>query len=186
MVAAVRQEYWKAREMTKNSAHMLAAVFSEREHADVILNMLESMHRAGTVALVDAAMVTKDEQGKLQIEETHDLTAKKGARRGAIIMGSMAVLFPPTIIASAVAGGALGALAGKLRDSGIKTKQLREIAEQLEPDQALIVVLAKDDSLAKVQSALGSYGGQLIVVAIDEEALIELQKAAVIKAGTEG
>jgi uncharacterized membrane protein len=101
-------------------------------------------------------------------------------------MGSMAVLFPPTIIASAVAGGALGALAGKLRDSGIKTKQLREIAEQLEPDQTLIVVLAKDGSLAKVQSALGSYGGQLIVVAIDEEALIELQKAAVIKAGTEG
>src|SRR5688500_20315533 len=102
-MVAVRQDNGRAQVMSK-SAHMLAAVFPDREHGQVILNMLESMHRAGTVRLVDAALVTKDDQGKLQIEETHELTTKKGARRGAVIMGSMAILFPPTIIASSVVG----------------------------------------------------------------------------------
>jgi uncharacterized membrane protein len=165
---------------------MLAAVFPDREHGEVILNMLDSMHRAGTVKLVDTAMVTKDDQGKLQIEETKELTTKKGARRGAVIMGSMAILFPPTIIASSVVGGAIGAVAGRLRDSGIKNKQMREIAEQLEPGQAVVVALAEDGSEARVQAALQGYEGHLVILAIDEEALIELQKAAVMKAATEG
>jgi uncharacterized membrane protein len=168
------------------SAHMLAAIFPDREHAKVILDMLESMHYAHRVKLVDAALVTKDDQGKLQIEETKELTTRKGARRGAVIMGSMAILFPPTIIASAVAGGVIGAVAGRLRDSGIKNKQMRELAERLQPGEAIVVALAEDESVLRVQSALEGYEGQLVIAEIDEEAMIELHKAAVMKAGTEG
>ena len=60
--------------------------FPDREHAKVILDMLERMHHAHRVKLVDAALVTKDDQGKLQIEETKELTTRKGARRGAVII----------------------------------------------------------------------------------------------------
>jgi uncharacterized membrane protein len=165
-------------------AHLVAAVYPDQEHAQVILEMLERMHRALTISLVDSALVTKDDQGKLHVQETKELTTKKGARRGAIIMGSLAVLFPPTIIASAIAGGAIGAIAGKLRDSGIKNKQLHELAERLEPGKAIVVALAEDDSLAKVQSALGDYEGELVVAPIDEQTLIEINKAAVMTAGS--
>src|SRR5215211_1670325 len=156
---------------SSKSAHLLASVYPDREHAQVILDMLESMHRANTVRLVDAALVTKDDQGKLQVHETKELTARKGARRGAIIMGSMAILFPPTILASAVAGGAIGAVAGGLRDSGIKNKQMRELAERLEPGKAVVVALAEESSVARVQSALEGYEGELLIAEIDEEAL---------------
>jgi len=172
--------------MRHKAAHVVAAVFPDRDHAQVILQMLESMHRAGTVDLVDAAMLTKDDQGILQIEETKELTTRKGARRGAIILGSMATLFPPSIIAAAVVGGAAGAVAGKLRDSGIKNKQLHEIAGKLEPGRTIVVALAEDASLAKVQSSLHGYEGQLVIAPIDEEALIEFQKSSMIKAGSEG
>ncbi|HKG24610.1 MAG TPA: DUF1269 domain-containing protein [Thermomicrobiales bacterium] len=165
-------------------AHLVAAVYPDREHAQDILDMLERMHHALTISLVDAALVTKDDQGKLQVHETKELTTRKGARRGAIIMGSLAVLFPPTIIASAIAGGAFGAIAGKLRDSGIKNKQLRELAERLEPGKAIVVALAEDDSLARVQSSLGDHEGELVVAPIDAETLIEINKAAVMKAGS--
>src|SRR5215210_4314645 len=90
-------EHERAR-MMSTSAHLLAAIYPDREHAQVILDMLESMHRADTVTLVDSALITKDDKGKLQTQETKELTTRKGARRGAIIMGSLGLLFPPTII----------------------------------------------------------------------------------------
>ena len=52
--------------MMSTSAHLLAAIYPDREHAQVILDMLESMHRADTVTLVDAALITKDDQGKFR------------------------------------------------------------------------------------------------------------------------
>jgi len=169
--------------MMSTSAHLLAAIYPDQEHAQVILDMLERMHRADTITLVDSALITKNDKGKLQTQETKELTTKKGARRGAIIMGSLGLLFPPTIIAAAVTGGAIGAIAGKLRDSGIKNKQLRELAERLEPGKAIVVALAADDSLASVQTALAGYEGELVVAAIDEETLTEFHRAAAMKYG---
>jgi uncharacterized membrane protein len=166
------------------SAHFLAAVYPDREHALVILGMLERMRHAGTIKLVDATLVTKDEEGKLQIEETTELTTGKGARRGAIIMGSIAIFFPPSVIASAIAGGTVGALAGRLHDSGVKSKQLQELAEGLDPGKAIVAALAEDASVPKVQSALEGYEGTLVIAAIDEATMIELKKEAFMKTGT--
>ena len=41
------------------------------------------MLTAGRIKLVDAAMVSKNSEGKLQVEETEEFTTRKGARRGA-------------------------------------------------------------------------------------------------------
>src|SRR3954463_8812453 len=95
------------------TATLLAAVYPDHEHAKVILDMFSRMNRAGTIRVIDSALVTKDAQGKLVVEETKELTTRKGARRGAIIMGSLGLLFPPSLIASAVAAGVLGALSGR-------------------------------------------------------------------------
>jgi len=167
------------------SAHLLAAIFPNREHAQVILDMLEKMNHAYTIRLVDAALVTKNYEGKLEIHETKELTAKKGARRGAVIMGSFAILFPPTIIASAIVGGAIGAVAGRLHDSGLKSKQLHKLAEDLEPGQAIVIVLAEDGSEARVQSALEGYDGKVVIAAIDEQTLNDLHKAAAMNKGSD-
>src|SRR6187402_360484 len=95
------------------SVKLVAAVFPDREHAETILDMLERMHKAVTITIHDASLVTKDDKGKLKIEETHELTTGKGARRGAIIAGALGVIFPPAFLASAISGGLIGAIAGK-------------------------------------------------------------------------
>jgi uncharacterized membrane protein len=58
--------------------------------------------------LDSAAVVTKNGEGKVHVNETHEVTTKKGATRGAI-------------------GGAWG----KPRDTGIKTGDMKKIAENL-------------------------------------------------------
>src|SRR3954451_3780236 len=107
--------------MSDKQLELLAAVYADEERAQTICDMLEQMHRATTITMEDAVYVTKGADGKLQIHETREVTTGKGAKRGAIAAGLFAVVFPPSLIVSAIAGGAVGALWGKLRDTGLKT-----------------------------------------------------------------
>ena len=167
------------------TVHVLAAVYPDREHAKVILDMLHEMHRAVRITLVDAALITADEHGKIKVEETEELTVRKGARRGAIIAGVLGLIYPPSLIVSIVAGGGIGALAGRLRDTGIKTDRLEEVANQLTPGKAAIVALADEASTLKVQEALAGYEGTLVIEAFDEQTVKELETAEELHRGSE-
>jgi uncharacterized membrane protein len=151
------------------SVQMLAAVYPDRAHAEVILDMLERMHHANTITLLDAALVTKDDQGKITTEETKELTTRKGAKRGALIAGAFGLIFPPSLIGSVIAGGAIGALAGRFRDTGIKNDQMHELADRLDSGKAALIALAEGDSVMKVKQALVGYEGTLVNEVIDEE-----------------
>jgi uncharacterized membrane protein len=166
------------------SSHLMAAVYPDRDHAQTILDMLERMHRAVTITLTDAALVTKDDEGKIRVEETKDLTTRKGARRGALIAGTFGLIFPPSLIVSAFAGGAIGAVAARFHDSGIKNKEMHELADRLEPGKAAVIVLAAEDSVELVQDSLSEYEGTLVITAIDEETLDALDKEHAMQAGS--
>jgi len=124
--------------------------------------MLQGMHRATKITLVDAAILTKDADGKLHVTETHEVSGKQGAKRGAIAAGIFGVIFPPSLIASAVVGGAAGAAWGKLRDTGIKSSSIKELGEELEPGKAAVVTLVEQESVPAVELALQGYDGQLV------------------------
>ena len=151
------------------SVHLMAGVYADRERAKVILDMLESMHREGTITLVDAAMLTKNEKGKLEVEETAELTGREGATRGAIILGVVGLIYPPSLIATVIAGGGIGALAGKLRDTGIKKGQMRDIAAKLDGDQAAVMALAESASVLAIEQSLKGYEGELLTQELGPE-----------------
>ncbi len=151
------------------SVHLMAGVYADRERAKVILDMLESMHREGTITLVDAAMLTKNEKGKLEVEETAELTGRDGARRGAVILGIVGLIYPPSLIATVIAGGGIGALAGKLRDTGIKKGQMRDIAAKLDGDQAAVMALSESASVLAIEQSLKGYEGELLTQELGPE-----------------
>jgi uncharacterized membrane protein len=158
------------------SVKLIAAVFPDREHAETIFDMLERMHKAVTITIHDVALVTKDDKGKLKIEQTHELTTGKGARRGAIIAGALGVIFPPAFLASALTGGLIGAIAGRFRDTGIKTDAMKDLADRLDGGKAAVFVIVDEENVLPVQNALSSYEGELAIIVIDEETMAELNK----------
>lgn len=163
--------------MSAKKGELLAAVYPNEEHAKTTLDMLESMHRAVTITLIDAAMVTKDADGKVHVKETAELTTRKGATRGAVIAGVFGLIFPPSLIASVLAGGAVGAIAGKLRDTGIKSAQITDIANQIEPGKAAVIALTEGEFGPQVQQALTGYEGTLLIQAVSEEDLKKIYEA---------
>jgi uncharacterized membrane protein len=168
--------------MSDKQLELLAAVYADMDRAQVICDMLEQMHKATTITLDDAAIVTKGSDGKLQIHETREVTTAKGANRGAIAAGLFGLVFPPSLIVSAVAGGAVGALWGKLRDTGLKTKSIKELGDTLEPGKAAVVALVDQASVAATEKALQGYDGELIRQSFTAKETAEVQAAA---SGTE-
>jgi len=168
-----------AHEMSETkSVQLLAAVYPDEEHAKTTIDMLHDMHRAANIDLVDSAMITKDAEGKIKVHETKELTTAKGARRGAIIAGVVGLIYPPSLIGSALVGGVIGAVAGRIRDTGIKNPQLKEIADKLEPGKAAVIALVAEESTLAAQNALAGYEGTLVIQALDEATVKELYKAA--------
>jgi uncharacterized membrane protein len=79
-----------------------------------------------------------------------------GAGRGALIGGAIGILGGPLGI---IAGGSIGALAAKLRDSGFKNDQLEQLGTSLGPGHSAVVVeIASDavDTAKALAKALGS------------------------------
>jgi uncharacterized membrane protein len=121
---------------------------------------------------------TQDESREITIHETKASTARKRARRGAVITGVRGLIDPPRLIGAVLGGGAVGAPAGRARDTGDKHPQLQEMAERLGPGRAAIIALADDAAAARAQNALGRYEGRLIIRALEEETPTALSLAA--------
>ena len=91
------------------------------------------------------------------IEETADPSGKTWAKRGAIAGGVVGLIFPPSIVVSALVGGGAGGLWGKIRDKGFKDEDLKEIANSLPPGSSAIIAVAEDRMLEQFERALGGY-----------------------------
>jgi uncharacterized membrane protein len=166
--------------MSSKELQLLAAVYLDQERASTILDMLEQMHKAHTITVVDLASVSKGEDGKLNVLETREVSAKKGAKRGAIAAGIFGLIFPPSLIVSVIAGGAAGAAWGKLRDTGIKSSSIEELGQKLEPGKAAVVALVDQESVSATERALQGYDGELLrhSFSANESAQIEAAAAA--------
>jgi uncharacterized membrane protein len=141
---------------------IVAAAYPDREHADTILNMLQQMHRASTITLADAALITKDQQGKIKVEETREVTTRKGARRGALIAGCLGIIYPPSLIASVLVGGGIGAFLGKLRDTGIKSRDMKEIAGSMTPGELVVITLSEPQSTPAIARAMQGWDARFL------------------------
>jgi uncharacterized membrane protein len=159
-----------------DSANLIAAIYPDREHADTIYDMLERMHKGLTITVKDAAFVTKGDGGKLEIHETRELTAAKGAVRGALITGALAIIYPPSLLVSLFGGGLLGGLIGRARDTGIKTKDMKALADQLSDERVALFVMVDDESVLATQNAMSSNEGDLVVMPIDQATMVELNE----------
>jgi uncharacterized membrane protein len=156
---------------------VIASIYPDQEHANTILETLNKMHRASNITLVDAALVTKDEDGTVHIHETKEVTTGKGAKRGVIVAGIFGLIYPPSLIVSVLAGGGVGGLWGKLRDTGIKTGDMKEIAENLKPGSVALIVLAEPPSVPQIERAMEAWEGHMVRHGFTEEESDKVEQA---------
>src|SRR5947207_11270670 len=143
--------------MSSNPVQVFIAAYQSERGADAALKDFRAMDREGSIELIDAAVAVHTADGKVKIEETADPSGKTWGKRGAIAGGVVGLIFPPSIIAGALVGGAGGGIWGKLRDKGFKDEDLEQIGDSLPPGSSAIIAIAEDRVIQRLQEGLAGY-----------------------------
>ena len=139
-----------------------AATYSSLDDAIEDYDAVKSLYYdADLVDTFDAAVISKDTDGKVHIDKKHEQPTRQGAWLGGGIglgAGLLVALFPAVGIAGAVlvgtAGGAgIGALAGHAA-GGMSRGDLKDLGENLDAGTAGLVAVAAVDMEARVEAVL--------------------------------
>jgi uncharacterized membrane protein len=143
--------------MAESTIEVFVAAFDTEDGAGAALKDFQSAERAGAIDLIDGAVIVHKADGKVDYEETADPSGKKWAKRGAIAGGVVGLIFPPSIIGTAIVGAAGGGVWGKVRDKGFKDDDLRAIGDSLPPGSSAIIAVAEDRMIQQLESGLEGY-----------------------------
>ena len=153
----------------------LVIKYPKRETADTALGVLKQLGREGVVKLRDAVAITKTDKGKIKLHQTKDDSVGKGFVKGGFIGILFAALFGPVgwIALGAAAGGVFAGF-----DRGIKNKLLKELGQDMTPDESAIAILVEeaDWQTAFERMRAQGFGGQLVISEIVAEDLAEVEK----------
>ena len=97
-------------------SNLIVMTFNDRNEASQVRKTLRDLERGGRVSLDDAAVIVKDADGKLDVDNEMDRGVKLEAIRGGLLGLVLSFLFP---LAGIVLGAAGGALVGRMADLGI-------------------------------------------------------------------
>jgi uncharacterized membrane protein len=133
-----------------------------------------------------AAVVTRGPDGKVRFVETHDRTAGQAALAGAGIgafAGLLGILFTPVALLGLPIGAGVGALVGKLKDSGFEDEDLKALGADLEDGKSALVATVETDDIEKARRLLAEVDvANFVVKEIDVE-LAEVLDADAAAAG---
>ena len=107
----------------------------------------------GKVVTDGVALVVKDAEGGVQVQETGDHLGRKGVKTGAGV-GLVIGLFAPPLLAATAAGAAAGALAGKFARHRVKAGIGEKMDDALPPGSAGIIAIYEHDGADAVAGAL--------------------------------
>src|SRR3712207_8104425 len=101
------------------------------DEAKADLELLKDLHREHLVGTYDAAVLTKNEEGKVEVVDKIEKPTQRGGWAGLAVGAAVGLIFPPSVLVSGLAGAGAGALNGHLR-GGMSNSDLKEIGELLE------------------------------------------------------
>ena len=135
----------------KENAFIYIATYSNVDDAWTDYNEVKKLHSKGVIGTYDAAVVLKDSEGKVHVHK-HEKPTQRGAWTGAAVGAVVGILFPPSLIGSAVVGATAGGLIGHLWH-GMSRSDMKDLGEALDAGMAALVVVGKSELTKEIAQA---------------------------------
>jgi uncharacterized membrane protein len=126
--------------MTDRPVFLYAAVYDNIPDAESDYDAVLDLHADKVIGTFDAAVIEKDGD-KVHVHKTEKPT-QHGAWTGIGVGALVGILFPPSIIGSAIVGGAAGGVTGHLW-RGMSRGDLKDLGEALDEGNAALIVMGE-------------------------------------------
>ena len=153
---------------------LVAIAYDDEFKAEEVRLALVKLQKEHLIELEDAAVVVKDEEGKVQLKQAVNLTAAGAVSGGfwGLLIGTL--FFVP--LAGAAIGAASGALGGALSDIGVDDDFMKELGETMQPGTSALFVLIRKVTPDKVLEDIAPYGGKVLRTSLTKDKEEELQE----------
>ena len=138
-------------------------VYANVEDAEADYEALKDLHtEAGLLDAYDAAVIARNEKGKVKITKKHETPTRVGGVLGGgigLATGLVVALFPfaalggGLLIGTTAGGAVLGAVAGHAA-GGMSRHDLKELGEQLDAGEAGLIVVGVDSVADKIEASM--------------------------------
>ena len=161
--------------MSDVPVQLIVAAFQNEGEAKEALKALKQAKKEGLIKIDSAAILRKDEKGKIHIKETHDMGGGKGAVLGGVGGAAVGLIAGAALAAPLAVGALIGGLVAKLRDSGFSDERLETLGESLQPGTSAIVAVVEHEWVAKVEEALAETEADLITAELSADIAGQLE-----------
>jgi uncharacterized membrane protein len=155
-------------------SHLVVVTFDNPEEAGRVRETLRSVQRADHLSLDDSAVIVKDAEGKVHVKNEMERGVKIGAIGGGLLGLLVGGIFFP--LAGLLVGVLGGGLVGKLADTGIDTKFVNEVGEDLQPGTSALFFIVREANPDVALAALRPYKGTVRHTSFPPEAEEELRR----------
>jgi len=155
--------------MSEVPVQLIVAAFQDDKSANEALKELKHAQKEKVIKIEDAAVLRKDDKGKLHIKETGDWSGGQGAAAGAVIGGAIGLILGPGALLTGAAGALIGGLAAKFRDSGFNDERLKKLGEGLQPGTSAIVAIVEHKWVEQVEQELAEQATDGVTEAISAD-----------------
>ncbi|HEY6597449.1 MAG TPA: DUF1269 domain-containing protein [Asanoa sp.] len=135
-----------------DSTFIYVATYPNETTAREDYQIVKGLHADGLVGSYDAAVVTKDTNGKVHANKDETAT-RHGAWWGVAAGAAVGLLFPPAVLASAAVGGVAGGVTGHLA-KGMSRSEVKQLGDLIDPGQAGLVVVGESKVEEAIQNAV--------------------------------
>jgi len=155
-------------------SHLLVATFDNPEEAGRVREALRSAQRANYLSLDDSAVIVKDGEGKIHVKNEMDRGVKIGAIGGGLLGLLIGGIFFP--LGGLLVGILGGGLVGKLADTGVDSKFVKEVSEDLQPGTSALFLIVREANPNAALAALKPYKGTVHHTSFSPEFEEELRR----------
>ena len=138
--------------MSDEPVFIYLATYDTEADAKLDYGAVKELHSAGVIGTYDAAIITKDADGKVKVHK-HEKPTQHGAWTGAAVGAVVGILFPPALLLDIAVGGLAGGAIGHFWN-GMSRKDVMELGELMDDSSAALLVVGR----SKLDKALEKAG----------------------------
>ena len=162
------------KKLSEAPVQLVVAAFQDEKAADQALKDLKKVQKK-KIAIQNAAVLRKDENGKLHIKETADMGGGKGAALGGVAGAAIGLIAGPALVVPVAVGALVGGLTAKLKDSGFSDQRLESLGDGLVPGSSAIIAVVEPKGAKRVERELSEQGADLLTSKIQADIASQLE-----------